>query len=137
MSWLDSGDLKKAYFYICGMPLVRLARSQLRPEQIWERMLNVKLLSPRPNCPRVMRSAPRGAPRSVDRGAYRPSPPYSPPKVHLKNLASLRVKHLGANEAFDKTQMQSYPPVLVILGDAELNAVFHLLGINSRNSRLI
>ena len=56
----------------------------------------------------------------------------SPPKVHLKNLASLRVKHLGANEAFDKKQMQSYLQALVILGDAELNAVFHLLGINSK-----
>ena len=32
----DWGDLKKAHFYICGMPVVRLARSQLRPEQIWE-----------------------------------------------------------------------------------------------------
>jgi hypothetical protein len=84
-----------------------------------------------------MRGAPRGAARSVDRGAYKPSPPDSPPKVHLKNLASLRVKHLGANEAFDKKQMQSYLQVLVILGDAELNAVFHLLGINSENSRLI
>jgi hypothetical protein len=27
------------------MPLVRIARSQLSPEQIWERMLNVRLLS--------------------------------------------------------------------------------------------
>jgi hypothetical protein len=33
--------------------------------------------------------------------------------------------------------MRSYARELVILGDAELNAVFHLLGINSRNSRLI
>ena len=33
--------------------------------------------------------------------------------------------------------MQSYAQTLVILGDADLNAVFHLLGINSRNSRLI
>jgi hypothetical protein len=79
-----------------------------------------------------MRGAPRGAARSVDRGAYRPSPPDSPPKVHLENLASLRVKYLGANEAFDKKQMQSYPGELVILGDAELNAVFHLLGINAK-----
>jgi hypothetical protein len=49
----------------------------------------------------------RGEARRVDRGAYRPSPPDSPAKVHLKNLASLRVKHLGSNEAFDKKQMQS------------------------------
>ena len=84
-----------------------------------------------------MRGVPRGAARSVDRGAYRPSPPDSPPKFTSKNLASLRVKHLGANEAFDKKQMQSQPQILVTLGDAELNAVFHLLGINSRNSRLI
>jgi hypothetical protein len=55
-----------------------------------------------------------------------------PAKVHLKNLASLRVKHLGANEAFDKKQMQSYLQGVVILGDAELNAYFHLLGINSK-----
>jgi len=89
------------------------------------------------DCPRVMRSVPRGAARSVDGGAYRPSPPDSPPKVNLKNVASPRVKHLGANEAFDKKQMQSYLEGLVILGDTELNAVFHLLGINSRNSRLI
>ena len=41
-------------------------------------------------------------------GGLQPSLPDSPPKVHLKNLASLRVKHLGANEAFDKKQMQSY-----------------------------
>ena len=72
------------------------------------------------------------AARSVDRGAYRPSPPDSPPKLHLKNLASLRVKHLGANESFDKKQMQSYLQALVILGDAELNAFFHLLGINAK-----
>jgi hypothetical protein len=85
-----------------------------------------------------MRGAPRGAARSVDRGAYRPSPPDSPPKVLTsKNLASLRVKHLGANEAFDKSKCSLSFKVLVILGDAELNAVFHLLGINSRNSRLI
>ena len=84
-----------------------------------------------------MRGAPRGAARSVDRGAYRPSPPDSPPKFTSENLASLRVKHLKAKEAFDKKQMQSYLQVLVILGDAELNAVFHLLGINSENSRLI
>jgi hypothetical protein len=85
-----------------------------------------------------MRGAPRGAARSVDRGAYRPSPPDSPPKVLTsKNLASLRVKHLGANEAFDKKQMQSYIEAVVILGDAELNAFFHLLGINPGNSRLI
>jgi len=43
------------------------------------------------DCPRVT----RGEARSVDSGAYRPSPPDNPPKVHLKNLASLRVKHLG------------------------------------------
>jgi hypothetical protein len=73
-----------------------------------------------------MGGAARGAARSVDRGAYRPSPPDSPPKVHLKNL--------GANEAFDKKQMQSY---LRILGEAELNAFFYLLGIKSKNSRLI
>ena len=55
-----------------------------------------------------MGGAPRGAARSVDRGAYRPSPPDCPPKVLTsKNLARLRVKHLGANEAFDKKQMQS------------------------------
>ena len=46
-------------------------------------------------------------------------------------------QQLGANEAFDKKQMQPYFRVFVILGDVELNAVFHLLGINSRNSRLI
>jgi hypothetical protein len=79
----------------------------------------------------------RGEARSVDRGAYRPSPPNSPAKVHLKNLASLRVKHLGSNEAFDKKQMQSYLQALVILGDTELNAFFHLLGINFKSSRLI
>jgi hypothetical protein len=28
--------------------------------------------------------------------------------------------------------MQSYAQILVILGDADLNAVFHLLGINSK-----
>jgi hypothetical protein len=56
---------------------------------------------------------------------------------HGFNLASLRLKHLGANESFDKTQMQSYLRGLVILGDAELNAFFHLLGINSENSRLL
>ena len=84
-----------------------------------------------------MRGAPRCAARSVDRGAYRPSPPDNPPKVHLKNLASLRVKHLGANESFDKKQTQSYLQTVIILGDAELNAFFHLLGINSENSRLI
>ena len=78
-----------------------------------------------------------GAARSVDRDAYRAIASGCPPKVHLKNIASLRVKHLGANEAFDKKQMQSYLQILVILGDAELNAVFHLLGINSENSRLI
>jgi hypothetical protein len=33
---------------------------------------------------------------------------------------------------FDKEQMRSYPQELVILGDAELNAFFHLLGINSK-----
>ena len=87
--------------------------------------------------PRVMCGAPRGAARSIDRGVYRSSPQDSPPNVHLKNLASLRVKHLRANEPFDKKQMQSYSQVLVILGDAELNAFFHLLGINSENSRLI
>ena len=79
-----------------------------------------------------MRGAPRGAARSVDRGAYRPSPPGSPPKFHLKNLASLRVKHLGANESFDKKQMQSYLRALVVLGDAELNAFFHLLGVTQK-----
>jgi hypothetical protein len=36
------------------------------------------------------------------------------------------------NAEFDKEQMRSYPQELVILGDAELNAVFHLLGINSK-----
>jgi hypothetical protein len=60
--------------------------------------------------------APRGAARSVDRGAYRAIASGCPPKVHLKNIASLRVKHLGANEAFDKKQMQSYLQALVILG---------------------
>ena len=79
----------------------------------------------------------RGEARSVDRGAYGPSPPDSPAKVHLKNLASLRVKHLGSNEAFDKKQMQSYLQTLVILGYAKLNAFFHLLGIKFKNSRLI
>jgi hypothetical protein len=79
----------------------------------------------------------RGAARSVDRRAYRPSAPDSPPQFLLKNLASLRVKHLGANESFDKKQTQSYLQALIILGDAELNAFFHLLGINSKNSRLI
>ena len=62
-----------------------------------------------------MRGVPRGAARSVDRGAYRPSPPDSPPKFTSKNLASLRVKHLGANESFDKKQMQSYRQSLVII----------------------
>jgi hypothetical protein len=52
-----------------------------------------------------MRGAPRGAARSVDRGAYRPSPPDVLPKFTSKKLASLRVKHLVANEAFDKKQM--------------------------------
>ena len=33
---------------------------------------------------------------------------------------------------FDKEQMRSYGEKLVILGDAELNAFFHLLGINSK-----
>ena len=83
-----------------------------------------------------MRGAPRGAARRLT-GRLQAIASGCPLKVHLKNLASLRVKHLGANEAFDKKQMQSYLQVLVILGDAELNAVFHLLGINSRNSRLI
>ena len=36
------------------------------------------------------------------------------------------------NAEFDKEQMRSYPQELVILGDAELNAFFHLLGINSK-----
>jgi hypothetical protein len=31
---------------------------------------------------------------------------------------------------FDKEQMRSYAQGLVILDDAELNAFFHLLGIN-------
>ena len=79
-----------------------------------------------------MRGAPRGAARSVDRGAYRPSPPDSPPKVHLKNLASLRVKHLGANESFDKNKCSLIFNHLSLLGDAELNAFFHLLGINPK-----
>jgi hypothetical protein len=68
-----------------------------------------------------MGGAPRGAARSVDRGAYRPSPPDSPPKVHLKNL--------GTNEAFDKKQMQAY---FEEVGETELNAFFHLLDINSK-----
>ena len=85
-----------------------------------------------------MRGAPRGEARSVDRGAYRPSPPDSPPKVLTsKNLASLRVKHLGANESFDKNKCSLIFNHLSLLGDAELNAFFHLLGINSENSRLI
>jgi hypothetical protein len=67
------------------------------------------------DCPGVMRGVPRGAARSVDRGAYRPSPPDSPPKFTSKNLASLRVKHLRANESFEKKQMQSYPQSLVII----------------------
>jgi hypothetical protein len=32
----------------------------------------------------------------------------------------------------DKEQMRSYAQTLVILGDAELNAFFHLLGIDSK-----
>ena len=36
------------------------------------------------------------------------------------------------NAEFDKEQMRSYPQEVVILGDAELNAFFHLLGINSK-----
>jgi hypothetical protein len=73
-----------------------------------------------------MGGAPRVAARNVDRGAYRPSLPDSPPKVHLKNL--------GTNEAFDKKQMHAY---LRAVGETELNAFFHLLDINSKNSRLI
>ena len=41
------------------------------------------------------------------------------------------------NAEFDKEQMRSYPQELVILGDAELNAFFHLLGINSKIVGLI
>jgi hypothetical protein len=40
------------HFYICGMSLVRLAKSQLRTEHIWDRMLNVGLLSPRSISPK-------------------------------------------------------------------------------------
>jgi len=36
------------------------------------------------------------------------------------------------NAEFDKKQMRSYAQELVILDDAELNAFFHLLGINSK-----
>ena len=43
---------KKEHFYICGMPLVRLARSYLRPEHIWDRMLNVRLLASRSISPK-------------------------------------------------------------------------------------
>jgi hypothetical protein len=36
------------------------------------------------------------------------------------------------NAGFDKERMGSYARELVILDDAELNAFFHLLGINSK-----
>jgi hypothetical protein len=57
-------------------------------------------------------------------GAYRPSPPDSPPKFTSKNLASLRVKHLGANESFDKNKCSLIFNHLSLLGDAELNTFF-------------
>ena len=43
------------------------------------------------------------------------------------SLGEVRIK-----AEFDKEQMRSYAQGLVIIGDAELNAFFHLLGINPK-----
>ena len=43
------------------------------------------------------------------------------------SLGEVRIK-----AEFDKEQMRSYAHKLVILDDAELDAFFHLVGINSK-----
>jgi hypothetical protein len=51
VGWLREIKKKRAFLYL-WMPLVRLAKSQLRTEHIWDRMLNVRLLSPRSISPK-------------------------------------------------------------------------------------
>jgi hypothetical protein len=52
-------------------------------------------------------------------------------KGELKVLIAERVAHDGRviKHRVDKKKMHSYGKFLVILGDAQLNAFFHLLGI--------
>ena len=57
-------------------------------------------------------------------GVLEPSP--------IIRLRRSRIRRGYKYEAFDKEQIQSYAWALVRLGDADLNAVFHLLGINSK-----
>ena len=57
------------------------------------------------------------------------------PRGEFKVLIAEWVPHWGEvreKVEFDKKQMRSYAQELVILDDAELNAFFHLLGINSK-----